>query len=135
MPNPKRNKEYGRLGRYVGAVSDLEGTVWDFFRDHPSGGGECGTAGPNGRPYVCAQTKGQEWVDIVNVLLHEIMELRLLQNGLSTMPEFKASANPLVDRIFTMSHSQFTDVVSEVSAVLVDAVPLYSAIYNRKGSK
>lgn len=102
----------------------------DLYLDPDESGG-CFYFAPNDKdtPRIRVGLDGMSWRDVVEVLLHETLELVLTRRDLRYVPTGRIACGH-DSYVFHCDHNDFTQAVAEAAAFMVDTVPAVSKAYN-----
>lgn len=76
---------------------------------------------------------------VVDVLLHEILEVELMAMELAWVQESQAAMIPTRDRVFILSHRKFSELMSRTAPTILEAMdkllPALARIWKGKSKK
>lgn len=112
---------------YVGRYPLLYGLIDVYFEE--GSGGRFHAKGPQDIPTIFIG-RDQDWEQVVEVLIHEAMEMKLDSLQCRYIASF-CSGYDQSSFTFIMDHSQFTDVCERVSTLLVGCYEQLKEKYNQ----
>ena len=117
--------------KLIGSYGRWDATRIEVYVD-PNDNGGSGGISPEGIHFMTVGLDLENWAEVFDVCLHEMLEIELVELGTAYRTETRMDCVSTRDRIFLLSHTDFSEAVVRSSATLTRILPDLADAFNKR---